>query len=132
MKRERNQYSARLYSAVNVQACALRFAARWPAAAGKGSFLLLTRHLFLSARRSFGNVPGYFHSSLSGLEGSSSQQCRRKILNRGDSMIRSPHLVSFVRFAGATRGHAAVRMGSFLVAYPSDATQIFLTNARWQ
>lgn len=45
----------------------LRCAAHGPAAARKESFLLLTRHLFLSARARLGNVAGYYESSLAGL-----------------------------------------------------------------
>jgi hypothetical protein len=45
----------------------LRYAARWPAAARKESFSQLTRHLFLSAQARLGNMPGYYRSSLAGL-----------------------------------------------------------------
>jgi hypothetical protein len=48
---------------------ALCYAARRPSADRKELFFLLTRHLFLiPARRDSENVPGYYRSSLAGLE----------------------------------------------------------------
>jgi len=39
-----------------------------PSAERKESFLIFSRHLFLSAQARLGNVPGYCHSSLAGLD----------------------------------------------------------------